>query len=392
MLTLTLIALALALFPARVFRANLRVYRPPATASVAQPISVLIPARNEEAKIGPSVRAVLANEGVEFEVVVLDDHSEDGTAQIVEEIARDDGRVRLVRAPELPVGWCGKQYACWTLSKVARYPLLVFLDADVRLEPDALARMSAFLDASRADLASGIPQQITVGLAEKLLIPLIHFILLGFLPIWRMRRNKRPSYSAGCGQLFIARREAYERCGGHSAIRTTLHDGIKLPRAFRAAGLRTDLFDATELASCRMYRSAGEVWQGLAKNAGEALAAPALIVPITLILLGGQVLPVTLLGMALLSWPDPWPPLTLCLAALATFACYYPRIAAVIRFRQSLLGAILHPLGILGFVTLQWFAFFRNALGIPARWKGRPYSRPNESSRSLSAREAEVPV
>ena len=98
---------------------------------------------------------------------------------------------------------------------------------------------------------------------------------------------------------------AYDRSGGHAAIRATLHDGIKLPRAFRAPGFKTDLFDATDLAACRMYRTAGEVWLGLAKNAGEALAAPAMIVPMTPILLGGQVLPVILLALALSSWPHP---------------------------------------------------------------------------------------
>ena len=153
----------------------------------------------------------------------------------------------------------------------ARHPLLVFLDADVRLASDALARMAAHVTFCGTDLASGIPCQVTLSPLEKLLIPLIHFILLGFLPIPRMRRSRQPAFAAGCGQLFIAKAAAYKCCGGHSVIRDTLHDGLKLPRAFRAAGLKTDLFDATDLAKCRMYRNASEVWFGLAKNAGEAL-------------------------------------------------------------------------------------------------------------------------
>src|SRR5262249_60413807 len=103
----------------------------------------------------------------------------------------------------------------------------------------------------------------------------------------------------GCGQLFITRREAYDRSGGHSAIRGTLHDGLKLPRTYRMAGLTTDICDATDLAACRMYRDAGAVWNGLAKNAGEALAAPRLILPMTVILLAGQVLPIGLVVAAL---------------------------------------------------------------------------------------------
>jgi len=350
---------------------------------------VLIPARNEENAIGDAVRAALRNQGIELEVVVLDDHSADRTAVIVEQLIASDERVRLVATPELPAGWCGKQHACWVLARAARYPFLLFIDADVRLVPDALARMNAFVVASGADLASGIPHQETVGLLEKLLIPLIHFILLGFLPIRRMRRSRRPSFAAGCGQLFFARAEAYRRCGGHSVIGGTLHDGLKLPRAFRAASFQTDLFDATDLATCRMYRTAGEVWSGLAKNAGEALAAPAMIGPMTAVLLGGQVLPVILLVLALCSWPEPWPKWQTTLALVAASAAYYPRLAAARRYRQSLLGAILHPLGILILLAIQWFAFLRNALGRPATWKGRPYPTPGSQTKVLAPRELE---
>jgi len=329
----------------------------------------------------PAVLAALASEGVELEVIVLDDHSEDRTAEVVSSLARSDGRVRLVSAPELPPGWCGKQHACWVLSGLARYPLLVFQDADVRLSPDGIARMAGFMASSRADLASGFPRQETVGLLEQLLIPLINFILLGFLPIERMRRSRRPSFSAGCGQLFIARHEGYDRCGGHSAIRESLHDGLKLPRAFRSAGLRTDLFDATDIATCRMYRTASEVWFGLAKNAGEALAAPAMIVPMTALLFVGQVLPPILLVCGLFSWPAPWPAWQILLAGLATAAVYYPRIMAIRRFHQPVLGALLHPLGILLLLSIQWYAFLRNALGRPSTWKGRPYPSPGTSAK-----------
>jgi hypothetical protein len=228
--------------------------------------------------------------------------------------------------------------------------------------------MAGFLDASGADLASGVPRQETRTPVERLVIPLIHFILLGFLPLGRMRASRAPAYAAGCGQLFIARRGAYDRSGGHAAIRSSLHDGITLPRAFRASGCATDLFDATDLASCRMYRGAAAVWRGLAKNAGEALAAPRLIVPATLVLLGGQVLPFVLLAF-------PGSPAARALAAAAALAACLPRWAAAVRFRQSALGAVSHPLGVLVLVAIQWYAFARDRLGRPAAWKGRTYAR-----------------
>lgn len=392
MTILLILPLTLALVPALLFRANLRLYLPPPDSTAVptvMPMSVLIPARNEEAAIGTAVKSALGSQDVDLEVIVLDDHSEDRTGAIVEELAAADPRVRLVSAPELPPGWCGKQHACHCLAQLARNPLLVFLDADVQLAPDALARMAAFLEISKSDLASGIPHQQTVGLMEKLLIPLIHFILLGFLPIARMRRSLLPSLSAGCGQLFIARSEAYHSMGGHAAIRGSLHDGIKLPRQFRAAGFKTDLFDATELASCRMYRNARDLWFGLAKNAGEALAAPSMIVPMTLILFCGQVLPVILLAQFWASGPQSPSSGQWILTLLAVAAAYYPRLAAVKHFRQPLLGAILHPVGIMILLAIQWYAWTCRVLGRPSTWKGRSYPKSSAGDRMPESLELE---
>jgi cellulose synthase/poly-beta-1,6-N-acetylglucosamine synthase-like glycosyltransferase len=211
MILVASISLAFALLPALIYWLNRRHYRPPAESHQPLPaISVLIPARNESRSIRNAVESVLASRGVDLELVVLDDHSEDDTASIVRELAARDRRVRLETAPPLPSGWCGKQHACYQLSQLARNPIFAFLDADVRLAPDGLARMTQFLLDSKAALVSGFPRQETKTLFEKLLIPLIHFILLGFLPIGRMRRDNRPGMGAGCGQFFVAHREEYE--------------------------------------------------------------------------------------------------------------------------------------------------------------------------------------
>jgi glycosyl transferase family 2 len=363
-----------AALPACLFYRNMRLYAPlpvPHPDTTPPAVAVLIPARNEARTIRAAVEAALHSQHVILEVLVLDDHSTDATARIVRDIAARDGRVRLLPGPPLPPGWCGKQHACAVLATHTAQPLLVFVDADVRLAPQGLARLAAFLDASGADLVSGLPRQETGTVLERLLMPLIHFLLLGFLPLRRMRQSRHPAYGAGCGQLFMARRQAYMHAGGHAAIRTSLHDGLTLPRAFRTAGLPTDLCDATTVASCRMYRSAREVWHGLAKNATEGLAQPALLVPATALLLGGQVLPVILCGFGVFGKLSPWAGV---LAALGLAASYYPRLRAVRRFRQSWLGALLHPLGILIFLVLQWYAYARAFCGHPVTWKGRVYT------------------
>ena len=142
-------------------------------ARLPRQVSVLIPARNEEQSIAACVRSVLASRDVELEVIVLDDHSEDRTAEIVRGI--DDARVWVESAPPLPPGWNGKQHACFVLSKLARFPLLAFLDADVRLTPDALSRLAVFLQDSGAGLVSGFPRQETETFLERLLLTLINW-------------------------------------------------------------------------------------------------------------------------------------------------------------------------------------------------------------------------
>ncbi len=355
------LALFLAAGPLLLGLVNLSVLRAPALAEGRPAISVLIPARNEAANIADACAAVLASQGVELELVVLDDASTDATPAILRGIAGP--RLRVAEAPPLPPGWSGKQHACHVLSGLARHGLMVFVDADVRLAPDALSRMAGFMQRHQVGLASGFPAQVTRTWSEQLLLPLIHFLLLGFLPMAAMRRSLSAGLGAGCGQLFIARRDAYQRAGGHAAIRSSLHDGLTLPRAFRRAGQMTGLFDATGFARCRMYSNAAQVWEGLCKNATEGMAKPRALPVWTAILAGGQILPLVLLFVA----PGR-------IAALALAAGIGLRLILAARFRQPLLSALLHPAGVAALLAMQWFSLLRAARGGKATWRGRAYT------------------
>jgi len=370
---LSVAALALAALPALLTVANLRVFRPaPQPAAGTQPrVSVLVPARNEAAAIGRLCRDVLASTGVDLELVILDDASEDLTAAIVREFAEADPRVRLVPGKPLPAGWCGKQHACWQLAQAARHEIWLFLDVDVSPTPDAIARAVAFLDASGAALASGFPRQATACLLDWLLLPLIHFILLGFLPLARSRDDDSPGLAAGCGQLFVTRRADYERAGGHAAIRASLHDGVKLPRAYRRAGLTTDIFDATDIASCRMYERNADVWRGLSKNATEGIGSPATILPFTILLAGGQILPFVLVTSGLVTGFTAWPRWAVAVSLAAAVLAWLPRLLEAVRFRQSVTSAIAQPLGVAVFLAIQWSALVRKLLGVRTNWRGR---------------------
>jgi hypothetical protein len=371
---LTAVAAALAALPALLTLANLRAFArtpQPTGAALVPAVSVLVPARDEEAAVGRLCRDVLASTGVDLELVILDDDSRDDTAAIVGRIAAADPRVRLVQGRPLPAGWCGKQHACWQLAQAARHDTWVFLDVDVSPTPDAIGRAVGFLDASGAALAGGFPRQLTGSVLEWLLVPLIQFILLGFLPLGRARRDNAPGLAAGCGQFFVTRRAAYERAGGHAVIRASLHDGIKLPRAYRHAGLKTDVFDASDIAACRMYTRSIDVWRGLGKNATEGIGSPGTIVPFTLLLAGGQILPVALVAAGLATGWRGWPGWGIACAAVATGLSFLPRLLEAPRFRQSWASAIAHPLGVAVFLVIQWWALARRVLGLKTSWRGR---------------------
>lgn len=372
-------ALLCAAVPAALFCINLRLYQPPPRAA-DQPlraVSVLIPARNEEASIAAALASILSTRGIDFEIIVMDDSSTDGTASIVSALAAQDPRVRLATAPPLPPGWNGKQHACWHLAQLARHPTLCFVDADVRLQPDTLARMTTFLTRTESGLVSGFPRQLTGTFLEWLLLPLIHFVLLGFLPLSRMRAGIDSAFAAGCGQFLMATRDAYQTTGGHSQIKATMHDGLLLPRLFRQHGFRTDLTDITSLATCRMYTNARQVWFGLAKNATEGIASPGRIVPISLILVAGQILPY-LLAARLITHPAPWL-VRLCVLT-AVCAAWLPRILAASRFRQDWRSAALHPVGILALLAIQWYALNRKLTGRAVSWKDRAYTDQTPAS------------
>ncbi len=334
-------------------------------------VSVLIPARDEARGILQTLHAILANRSVDVEVVVLDDHSQDATATLVTDLAALDSRVRLIRGSTLPRGWCGKQYACHQLAQQARHDEFLFIDADVTLAADAILRCLLQRRATGADLLSGFPRQIVGSLGEAMLIPLMYVVLLTYLPFVLMRRTNMTSAAAGCGQLFLTSRSAYQQAGGHAAIRSSLHDGLTLPRAYRRAGLTTDVFDASDFAQCRMYRGLAQTWSGLIKNAHEGIANWRLLLPLTSLMIMGYVAPTALLlsqGFQARSL------VVLAVAAVATIVSYLPRVLTAARFDRAWFSTALFPISILLFVALQWVAFGRRLVGTHSHWRGRTYT------------------
>lgn len=368
--------LVLALLPLVLAGLNLCLLQRPRRAPAAGTcVSILIPARDEAATIEAAVTAALASRGVAVEVVVLDDQSSDGTPVLVERLAAADSRLRLLSAPPLPEGWAGKQHACARLAGEARYPLLLFVDADIRLAPDAAALLAgALLRRSDLGLISAFPRQRTGGWAEHLVVPWIHVLLLGYLPIAFMRISRWPPFGAGCGQVMLARSAAYRICGGHAATPGSRHDGLSLPRTFRRAGWMTDIVDGHDLAEGRMYDSPLAVWRGFGKSAGEGLATPVGLPVWTLLILGGHVAPWLLAAGGLLAGSVDLAKL----GGLGVASGLALRTLLALRFAQHPFGALLHPAGALFLLALNWAALLARWRGRPSRWRGRQYpARPS---------------
>lgn len=339
-------------------------------ADLSQPlISVCVPARNEEVNIEACVRGLLANDYRNLEVLVYDDQSTDQTPRILQRLIKEDPRVRLVETVPLPAGWNGKQHACHRMATASNGQYMLFTDADVRFAPQCLSMTLAASRALDAPLLSTFPKQETRSLAERLCVPMIFFILLSYLPFSRMRRTNDPSASAGCGQFLFVRQDAYQAAGGHAAFKDSMHDGIKLPRAVRRAGFHSDLFDGTELCSCRMYFGFSSTWRGFAKNAYEGLGSVALLLFITVLHVVGHILPAILLilwalGSITLS------PLALALAGGAVFISIVQRLIIGTRTQHAAWIAFLHPLAVLMMTAIQWHSYILHITGRRA-WRGR---------------------
>jgi hypothetical protein len=361
---------------------NLRCYRAPTDdgRELRDLVSVCVPARNEEKNLRACVEGLLAQRGASVEVLVYDDQSTDATPTILADLASRDARVRLVATRPLPPGWNGKQHACWRMAQEAKGRWLLFTDADVRFAPGAV-RAALIAASRRADLGlvSTFPRQITGTLAEKTIVPMIFFILFSYLPFPRMRRTKDPSASAGCGQFLFVRRDAYDASGGHQGFKDSMHDGIRLPRAVRRAGFATDLFHAGDSVSCRMYVGLAQTWRGFAKNAYEGLGSLGLLAFVTIAHAIGQVLPwlvlawsaLGALGAGSLGLVERTPTSReLTLAGVAAGLALVQRLVLASSLSTSVLGALLHPLGVVLMTTIQWHSFILHATGRRS-WRGR---------------------
>ena len=259
---------------------NLRLLRTPPDSPppVTERVSVLVPARDEELRIGPCLAALLSTHGIDdLEILVLDDGSSDATADIVRAYAERDPRVRLITGGDgpLPEGWLGKPWACERLARAATGDVLVYVDADVTVAPHGVAASVVLLRETGLDLISPYPRQEADGALPRLVQPLLQWSWLTTLPLGRAETSPRESLVAANGQLLAVDARTYRRAGGHEAVRGEVLDDVALLRAVKRVGGRGVVVDGTHVASCRMYGSGPELVDGYTKSLWSAFGSPA---------------------------------------------------------------------------------------------------------------------
>ena len=230
-------------------------------------VSVLVPARNEEANLGILLPSVLAQTGVDLELVVVDDASEDGTWRAIE--AHADPRLVGVQSPGPPVGWVGKTHALHTAAARATGDLFVFLDADAALrDPGALARLAGrWQQQGGAGTAlTGLPHYRDRG-PGLLLTGLVPFAVMAGLPVPLVPVTTSPALSALNGQIWALGAADYRRLEPHAIHAADVLEDVMIGRFLKRQGIRLHFLDLQKEVAVRMYGSFGEAWRGFRKNA-----------------------------------------------------------------------------------------------------------------------------
>jgi chlorobactene glucosyltransferase len=329
-------------------------------------VSVLIPARNEAGVIRETVQSLAAQDYPYLEVIVLDDNSTDGTADLARSASR---KIRVLKGEELPEGWAGKNWACHQLAKAATGEVLVFTDADVRWADGAVTALVTQLLRSQADLLTVWPTQTTITWAERLTVPLMSMVVLAYLPLWGVHHVASPLFGAANGQCMAWRRAAYQKIGGHEAVRSTVLEDVTQARMVKAAGMTLRMADGAGWIGCRMYDGWASVRNGYAKNIWDGYGGA---IPLIM---------ATIFHALVFLWPWAWLMTGGGLYALLLIGMGIGIRAVTARWTlQRPLDAVLMPVSVILMSVIAAQSFYWHIRFGGPMWKGRVIRRAEAKS------------
>jgi len=343
----------------------------------AEGVSAIIPARNEERTIAQAVRSVAGQPEV-GEVLVVDDQSSDGTAEVLRRLAGEQPKLRAFEAGPLPAGWVGKNHAVWLGAQKAACDWLLFTDADAVHLPGSAARALAQAKASGADLVSYSPGQEMHTGWERALIPFV-FCRLSQLYSYSAVNDPESPAAAANGQYLLIRRNVYERIGGHAAVHEEVLEDVALARMVKAAGFRLHFGPGEEICRVRMYASFGAMWEGWSKNLVPLVTGAGPGVTRELL----SVMPwIPLLCLFLTPWLRyPWDA-AFAVLGIAGLAGRHASYAGLLRKNRFPLSGVLYYLVAVGLYCAVLLASDWGYARGKIAWKGREYSVATPARRS----------
>jgi glycosyltransferase involved in cell wall biosynthesis len=321
-------------------------------------VSVLIPARNEEAVLGRLLESLEKQDYPDFEVIVCNDHSSDNTEEILNWITGEDERFHWFLGEKLPEDWLGKNFACHQLAQKASGKYLIFLDADVELSPDAISKAIAFFQEKELSLLSVFPQQKMESFAEQITVPVMNWILQSLLPMILVQKTKFASLSAANGQLMMFDAENYRSHQWHSRVRNQNVEDIRLARMMKAEGLRIAVLLGNNDVFCRMYRSFSEAIVGFSRNIHEYFGGQRAIMLVFWFII--------CFGPFIVFFASGW-----MLFSLFVLMVLVNRVIILAANHQNVfLSVLLHPLQMISFTAVVFYNIFRR-IKKETTWKGR---------------------
>lgn len=225
-------------------------------------VSVLIPAKNEINRIGKCLRSLQIQDYENYEIIVLDDNSNDGTYEYVDE----NFNVNIIKGMERPQGWVGKNWACFQLANQATGDIIIFTDADNYFKRNAISKSVSYLKENKFNMMSVFPEIHNESISEKIFVPLVDNILTSFLPLSLVRSTTNPSLAAANGQWIVINKEDYFNIGGHETVKGNFAEDIAIAKLLKSKNYKISTLLGRDLIYTRMYTNFKEIYNGFSKN------------------------------------------------------------------------------------------------------------------------------